>query len=235
MAARQQELVWRTWGGARAGAGRPAKGVKAGMPHARRPALSRHHPVHVTVRVDRAVGALRRRRAYQCVQWALVRVLARDDFRIVHVSIQRTHLHLLVEADDERALSRGVRAFEISVARRLNRACHRKGRVFPDRYHADAITAPRRARHAFAYVLNNWRRHREDAGRPWRIDPYSSAIAFDGWRGHERGFRLPRGHEALPVKYPTRRLLTDGWRRHGLIDPRERPGPRAPSDRRQRG
>jgi REP element-mobilizing transposase RayT len=199
------------------------------MPHIRRPRLSRHHPVHVTVRVDRAVGRLRRRRAYDCVKWALVRMIPRDDFRVVHVSIQATHLHLLVEADDERSLSRGVRAFEISVARGLNNAIGRKGRVFRDRYHADAITAPRRARHAFAYVLNNWRKHREDRSGGGRsaIDPYSSAIAFDGWRGHPR-FRVPRGHDLLPTKTPTRWLLTDGWRRHGLVDPRERPGPRDP-------
>jgi hypothetical protein len=57
--------------------------------------------------------------------------------------VQATHLHLLVEASDERALSRGVRAFEISVARRLNKAVGRKGRVFRDRYHADALTTPR--------------------------------------------------------------------------------------------
>jgi REP element-mobilizing transposase RayT len=222
-ARRQGELPFRTWGGRRAGAGRKPKGERAGMPHVSRPRLSRHHPVHVTVRVERAVGRLRRRRAYDCVKWALVRMIPRRDFRVVHVSIQATHLHLLVEADDERSLSRGVRAFEISVARRLNKAVGRKGRVFRDRYHADAITTPRRARHAFAYVLNNWRRHREDhAGA---IDPYSSAIAFDGWAGQPR-FRLPRGHELLPTKTSSSWLLRQGWRRHGLIDPRERPGPR---------
>ena len=222
---RQRELPFRTHGGARPGAGRKPTGAKAGMPHIARPRLSRHRPVHVTVRVDRAVGQLRRRRAYQCVQWALIRMIPRDDFRVVHVSIQRTHLHLLVEASDERALSRGVRAFEISVARRLNRAAQRTGRVFPDRYHAEALTTPRQVRNTFAYVLNNWRKHREDAGLASRIDPFSSAIAFAGWRGHAHGFRLPRGYEALPVKYATSWLLTDGWRRHGLVDPRERPGP----------
>jgi REP element-mobilizing transposase RayT len=199
------------------------------MPHLARPRLSRHHPVHVTVRVERDVPRLRRRRAYQCASWALLRLAGRDDFRIVHLSIQQTHLHLLVEADDADALSRGVRAFEISFARRINRAIGtRRGRVFRDRYHAEAITTPRQARNAFAYVLNNWRRHHEDRGRGFRLDPYSSAIAFDGWRGHTHlaGFRLPRDYQALPVRYATRWLLTIGWRRHGLVDPRERPGPR---------
>jgi REP element-mobilizing transposase RayT len=224
-ARRQGELSFRTWGGKRAGAGRKPTGERAGMPHVARPRLSRHHPVHVTVRVERAVGRLRRRRAYDCVKWALVRMIPRDDFRVVHVSIQATHLHLLVEADDERSLSRGVRAFEISVARRLNKLVGRKGRVFRDRYHADAITTPRRARHAFAYVLNNWRKHRDDRGSLGLVDPYSSAIAFDGWVGRPR-FRLPRGHELLPIRPPRSWLLREGWRRHGLLDPRAPPRPR---------
>jgi REP element-mobilizing transposase RayT len=223
---RVRERAKRMHGGRRAGAGRkPANGVKAGMPHTARPRLSRHHPVHVTVRVARGVERLRKRRAYQCASWALIKMIAREGFRVVHVSIQANHVHLLVEADDERELSRGVRAFEISFARRLNRACGRKGRVFADRYHASYIETPRQARNAFAYVLNNWRKHREDAGKRWRVDPYSSAVSFDGWKHRARPFEWPPGYAALPVKFPMTWLLTDGWRTHGLIDDREIPGP----------
>ena len=223
---RQRELPFRIWGGKRAGAGRKPVGLRAGMPHARRPTLRKDHPVHVTLRVVPAVGRLRRRTAYACVNRALITSVPRADFRIVHVSIQATHLHLLVEADDARALANGVRGFEISAAQRLNRARGRRGRVFADRYHADAITTPRRARHALAYILNNWRKHREDTGRPWRIDPYSSGAAFPGWREAPRPFAWPRGYQALCVAFPTVWLLTTGWRRHGPISLRERPGPR---------
>jgi hypothetical protein len=223
---RQGELRFHRRGGKRAGAGRKPNGPRAGMPHVQRPKLPREHPVHVTLRVVPQAGRLRRRRAYQCVNAALLTSVRRDDFRVVHVSIQATHLHLLVEADDARALANGVRGFEISAAQRLNRARGRRGRVFADRYHAQAITTPKQARNALAYVLNNWRRHREAPANA-RLDPYSSAIAFAGWRGHEDrvGFALPRGYEALAVSYPTVWLLRVGWRRHGSIDPRERPGP----------
>ena len=226
---RARKPAKRMHGGRRAGAGRkPANGIKAGMPHFARPRLSPHHPVHVTVRVERDLPKLRRRKAYQCASWALIRMVPREDFRVVHVSIQQTHVHLLVEAHDEDALSRGVRAFEISFARRINRAIRRRGRVFRDRYHAAQIKTPRQARNAFAYILNNWRKHREDSSHAWKLDPFSSAIAFDGWKGHAHiaGFRPPRGYQALPVKYATLWLLEEGWRRYGLIDPRERPGPR---------
>jgi hypothetical protein len=79
-----------------------------------------------------------------------------------------------------------------------------------------------------AYVLNNWRRHREDRNTSWWVDPYSSAVAFPGWarREHTAGFAWRRGYEPLVVAYPTVWLLTTGWRRHGLIPLNLRPGPR---------
>ena len=38
--------------------GRPKK-AGAGMPHAKRPALKAHEPIHITIRVDEVVGRLR--------------------------------------------------------------------------------------------------------------------------------------------------------------------------------
>jgi hypothetical protein len=57
-----------------------------------------------------------------------------------------------------------VRGLAIRVARAVNRALGRRGRVFADRYHARALTTPRAVRHALVYVLMNpeapTRRHR---------------------------------------------------------------------------
>jgi len=239
--ARQQAFEFRTWGGKRKNAGRKAKlqpGQRVHRRVRRRPKVSEREAIHVVLPVTREVGRLRRRSAYQAVRVAMRGALLRRDFRIVHVSIQSNHLHLLVEASDERALARGVQGFEISCARRLNRAVARdrretrprRGRVFVNRYHAEVIDSPRRARHALAYVLNNWRRHREDerglAQRRALVDPYSSGIDFDGWAGRSAPFARPPEYEALPVVAAETWLLTAGWRRHGLVDVRETPGPR---------
>jgi hypothetical protein len=130
---------------------------------------------------------------------------------------------LLVEADDKRALARGMQGFAICAAKRLNRELRRaRGEVFPFRYHATAITSPTQARNAIAYILNNWRRHRADARAPWRIDPFSSGISFHGW--HERHREAPLT-EPLPVVGATCWLLTDGWKRAGPIHLDEIPGP----------
>ena len=105
---------------------------------------------------------LREGHTYRQIRRVLVRYLGRDDFRIVHVSIQHNHLHLLVEAADQEALSRAMQSFAINAARAINRSMGSHGKVFAYRYHATQIRTPYHARHALAYVLNNWRRHRED-------------------------------------------------------------------------
>ena len=114
-------------------------------------------------------------------------MLARTDFRVVHVSIQSNHVHLLVEADDKQALARGMQGFAISAAKRLNRELRRRrGEVFAFRYHATPVTNPTQARNAISYILNNWRHH-GCATRTWRIDPYSSAESFHDWASETPG------------------------------------------------
>jgi REP element-mobilizing transposase RayT len=197
----------------------------------------------VSLRVVPELTRLRRRAAYAGVRRAANVVLGRSNFRIVHISIQANHVHLLVEAEDKRALAAGMKAFEVSAARRLNVAeiganrnsssKPRKGPVFVDRYHAEVIDSPRRARHALAYVLNNWRRHREDRAsyaKSWTLDPYSTAATFDGWRGsviRERPTSCTLDDEPpLPLVRAETWLLREGWKRYGQIGAFEVPGSR---------
>ena len=191
--------------------------------HRPRPEVVANHPVHVVLRVTREVGNLRTRHAYRAIRAAIGKCAGRTDYRVVHVSIQSNHVHLLVEADSKQALTLGMQGFAISAAKRLNRELRRKrGEVFPYRYHATPITTPTQARHALAYVLNNWRRHRADARAPWRIDPYSSAEQFSGW-STPHGYK-PRA-EPLPCVRPTSWLLNDGYKRAKAIRLDEIPGP----------
>ena len=97
-----QLVLFKKRGGNRRGAGRKPKGRRAGSPHRARPELKARHPVHVVLRVIGAVGNLRRRFTYHAIREATLTTARREDFRIVHVSIQRTHVHLLVEANDKR-------------------------------------------------------------------------------------------------------------------------------------
>ena len=57
------------------------------------------------------------------------------------------------------------------------------------------------------------------------MDPHSSGIAFSGWDGITRPFKIPTDYQPLPVAAARSWLLTDGWRKYGAIGLREVPGP----------
>jgi hypothetical protein len=56
--------------------------------------------------------------------------------------------HLIVEADDENALGRGMKAIGSRLARAVNRVFRRSGAVLVDRYHLRALRTPREVRNA---------------------------------------------------------------------------------------
>jgi hypothetical protein len=92
----------------------------------------------------------------------------------VHYSVQGNHLHLIVEADDKLALSRGLQGLGIRLACAVNRVLQRAGHVFSDRYHAHYLRGPREAASAIAYVLGNWFRHAGRAMGLYDVDQLSS-------------------------------------------------------------
>mgnify|MGYP000750608648 CR=1 FL=1 len=210
----------------RAGAGRPRKHTGE-VPHTARPALAARHPVHVVLRTAPAVRGLRRRDSYHAIRRAVIRGALRDDFRIVHLSIQQTHVHLIVEAANKGALARGMQAFAISAARLLNRVISartgrlRRGAVFPSRYHATVLRTPTQTRHTIAYVLNNWRKHWAQippVQRALWIDPFSSAYAFTDWAEYRDAaflWPMPATYEPLLVCRPHTWLLREGYLRGG--------------------
>jgi REP-associated tyrosine transposase len=211
----QLAFVLRTHGGARPGAGRPRVAARPGIPHRPRAPHDPHHPVHVTLRAAPLPVSLRSTRVFPAVRGALVRA-SRASFRVIAFSVQADHLHLVVEADARRRLATGVQGLAIRVAKAVNRALGRRGTVWAERYHARALTTPRAVRHAFVYVLQNWRKHRPAAHG---LDPCSSAAWFAGWRNVPRHPAAPWS----PVAMARTWLARFGWRRHGLLDEREAP------------
>jgi len=127
-------------------------------------------------------------------------------FRVLHFSVQCDHLHLIVEADDTKALALGMGTLKIRIARGINRTLSRRGVVWADRYHARALRTPSEVRAALFYVLQNWKKHIRNAHG---LDGRSSAAWFDGWT--DRPTTRPHGNS--PVVAPRTWLAAIGWRR----------------------
>lgn len=223
-------------GGARPHAGRKPRGKQAGVSHAARPSLDPRHPVLVTLKLGRSVPSLRAQRCLGAVRQAFSAGRDRLGFRLVHYAVQPGHVHLIVEVEQDpirfasrdvrTALSRGLQGLAIRLARSVNRAVGRAGRVFADRYHARALASPRAVRNALRYVLLQSRRHgaQQRVGISTALDPCTSGGCFDGWS-------RPGWQRAGPWDDTVVRargwLLRMGWRRHGLIDPQEVPAMRS--------
>jgi hypothetical protein len=183
--------------------------------------------------VEPGLWSLRGFKVYRAIHGALCGGNLREEFRLVQYSVQQNHLHLIPEARNTVALSRGVQGLEIRLARALNRAMHRNGRVFADRYRSRLLTDPLDARNTLRYVLNNARRHVRRATRNqtrW-TDPCSSAPWFRHWtippriphfvpdQRHRRLVAL--GSAAVPARTT---LLSWGWSYAGPIELLHLPG-----------
>lgn len=116
----QHDLPFRRRGGPRPGAGRPRLADRPRVPHRPRPALAARHPALVTVRVRHGLPSLRGARSCRVLGRCLAAAADRMGMRVVEHSIQSNHFHLIVEAEDERALARGMKGLLVRAARGLN-------------------------------------------------------------------------------------------------------------------
>lgn len=219
----QKELPFaKGWGGARKGAGRKP-GLLRRDPHQLRPKWKRSQPAHVTIRLN--VKNTRNERVHSAVRLALAGLKeARRDFRVTDYVLEDGHLHFNVEADSAAAFDSGMRALAIRLAKRINAALKRRGKLFDDRHHRRQLATPTETRNCLAYIVMNHRKHAAERNWPvskaGELDPYSSGEWFDGW---SRSSGNTSGTDPV-VHEPKTWLRTTGWRLRGLIDPASIPG-----------
>src|SRR5580693_9604243 len=167
-------------GGWRPGAGRPKQ--KGTVSHQTRAPFAKRFPQHVTMRLGADTPPIARDWLMKRVIRPCITLCEKPFFRVVEFNVLSNHVHLICEADDAMTLARGVQGLAIRLARRLNTALKRKGKLFGPRYHAVALRSPAQVRNTLRYVLLNRKHHaatqRFFAG--W-IDPYSSGAWFRGW------------------------------------------------------
>jgi hypothetical protein len=100
------------------------------------------------------------------------------------------------------ANSRGMQGLAVRIARAVNRAALRRGRVFADHYFARELTTPTEVRRAVRYVVDNLMLHHH-------LDPQTDDRAANliaprtwlltvGWQRSRAG-PLPVAYWALPT------------------------------------
>ena len=211
-------------GGWRRAAGRKKK--PGAISHSTRKALRASDPQHVTVRLVDGAPNIASKYLMKVIRKAIAES-HKPDFRIVEFNVLGNHLHLINEAENKDALARGMQGLEVRLAKRLNCALKRRGKLFAHRYHARSLRTRREVFNALRYVLLNRKHHAaEQRFNKYWVDPYSSAAWFTGWAEpiskHAWMVEDLVGTPA-PTRPPTVWLLTTGWKQHGPLRFDDRP------------
>ena len=171
------------WGGAWKGAGKKKKRWREGAPHRRRITPRRWSPHHVTLSLKRDCPSLRTNPTFFFSLQVFQEEKKRSGFLLLAWTLQKNHLHLIVEAASPEALSRSIQGIQVRLARGWNRIWKRKGRVFAGRFHSRMVRSLGDGRRVLAYVLKNHLRH--GVKIPCPVDPGSSGLWTDVWLERE--------------------------------------------------
>lgn len=156
------------WGGRRPGSGRKRIHSK-GVAHRTREKVSARSPLHINFKFQTSI---RNKETLRVLKRAIINARSHG-LRIIHYSMQRNHVHFIIEADRNALLTRGMRSLTITFAKGL-----RQGKVQIERYHLHVLKSVRETRNAIHYVLFNQQKH--EKGTYSEINSYSSLLCLDG-------------------------------------------------------
>jgi hypothetical protein len=91
--------------------------------------------------------------------------------KIIHYSMQTNHIHIIVEAMDNKILTTGMRSLTVTFAKGL-----KKEKIQVKRYHLHILRTLREAKNAIRYVLFNQQKH--ETSKYSRIDEVSSILTL---------------------------------------------------------
>ncbi|MFA6237832.1 MAG: transposase [Bacteriovorax sp.] len=153
------------------GAGRPAK-IDKGIRHTKRERIQKPNPLHLTIKVRKNKADIKSKLLLKALHHAIKRARLKS-LHIIHYSLEYDHLHLLVEAKNNKVLHAGMQALGISLSKAINRIKHKKGTVYKHRYHLRTLSSARELRNVLHYIFNNGIKHGRTKSQ---LDPYNSKV-----------------------------------------------------------
>ncbi len=153
------------WGGLRFKAGRKRVHSK-GVAHERREKVNARTPLHVNFKYRLNV---RNKETLKLLKRSIQNA-RKHGLRVLQYSFQKNHIHLILEADSNVILTKGMRSLTITFAKGLQ-----EGRVQLERYHLHVLRTVRETKHALQYVLFNQQKH--ESGTYSVVDEYSSVLS----------------------------------------------------------
>lgn len=119
MRKRNEQLIFSKvggWGGNRAGAGRP--NLSKTVNHMKRPTINGKMPLHITQKLSPGFPSLRTKTLLKEFNKA-AREAKKFGFYVLHFSLLKNHLHMVVEAKNNKALGAGMRSLGCRMAKSI--------------------------------------------------------------------------------------------------------------------
>jgi REP element-mobilizing transposase RayT len=139
------------------GAGRPAI-HDPGIRHTSRPQLRRSASLHLTIKVKKIKADLKNKTILIILKKAILNA-RRQGLKVIHFTLEYDHVHLLIEADNNNILGKGMKAFGVTLAKAVNRVKNSKGGVYKHRYHFRQISSARQLKNVLIYIFGNGVKH----------------------------------------------------------------------------
>src|SRR5665213_2820185 len=153
------------WGGKRKVAGRPNRTGQ--VSHGKRLKVDLKKPLHITLRLKKGAPKLRTQQWLKEFTASLLK--AKDKgLAVLHFSLLNNHIHMIVEAKNNRDLERGMKSLCGRLGKKL-------GGALDGRFHLRPLPTPTEVRTAMAYVLLNQAKHQNLLAY---VDHFSSAKYF---------------------------------------------------------
>jgi putative transposase len=149
--------------------------------HVRREVLKPTFPVHVIWRMQPHVWSLRAQRSISRLRRAFWMSAHAQGYRLVHYAVMGNHVHLLIEAADEKRLTKGMQSLGIRIAKALNRMMGTEGPVMWDRYFAKIQRTPTETARTLNYLRENAHHHYGHRGPDREFTSQSSFMTPQTW------------------------------------------------------
>ncbi len=141
----------------RKGAGRPAL-HDPGIRHTNRPHIKKPASLHLTIKVKKKKAEIKNKSVLKILKRAILNA-RKQGLRVIHFSLEYDHVHLLIEADNNLILGKGMQAFGVTLSKAINRLKKLKGGVYKHRYHFRQISSTRELKIVMNYIFTNGLKH----------------------------------------------------------------------------
>jgi REP element-mobilizing transposase RayT len=139
-------------------AGRPAI-HDPGIRHTKRPLITKPTSLHLTVKILRTKANLKNKMVLTILKRSIMNA-RKMGLRVIHFTLEYDHVHLLIEADNNFILGKGMQAFGVTFSKAINRMRKIKGGVYKHRYHFRKIVGARQLKNVLNYIFKNGIKHK---------------------------------------------------------------------------